>query len=99
MSLHNFSGARLRQSLGLPLVLEYNGSEAWAAANWGDRLVLHDMAISTESAALRNADLVVTVSKVLAEEVVAAGVPQERVLVYPNCTATCRSSYPGPLFG
>ena len=43
------------------------------------------MAVSTESAALRNADLVVTVSKVLAEEVVAAGVPQERVLVYPNC--------------
>ncbi len=85
MSLHDFSGARLRKRLGLPLVLEFNGSEAWAAANWGQKLQLHDAAIASETAALRNADLVVTVSKVLAEPVAKAGVPVERIVTYPNC--------------
>ncbi len=85
MSLHNFSGARLRAALGLPLVLEYNGSEAWAASNWGQRLRLHDEALAAERAALANADLVVTVSKVLGDEVERAGVPSERIVVYPNC--------------
>lgn len=85
MSLHDFSGARLRTRLGLPLVLEFNGSEAWAAANWGQKLQLHDAAIASETAALRNADLIVTVSKVLAEQVAKAGVPPERIVTYPNC--------------
>lgn len=85
MSLHNFSGAVLRRRLGLPLVLEYNGSEAWTAANWGERLRLHDDAVAAERASLRAADLVVTVSKVLGEEIAAAGVPRERIVVYPNC--------------
>ena len=48
MSLHNFSGARLRSELDLPLVLEFNGSEAWAAANWGGKLQLHDAAVAFE---------------------------------------------------
>ncbi|PSM18303.1 hypothetical protein C7T96_10575 [Nitratireductor sp. StC3] len=85
MSLHNYSGARLRERLGLPLVLEYNGSEAWAAANWGERLALHDMAVATEEVSLRSADLVVTVSEVLADEVASKGVARERIVVYPNC--------------
>lgn len=85
MSLHDFSGARLRNRLGVPLVLEFNGSEAWAAANWGQKLQLHDAAIASETAALRNADIVVTVSKVLAEQVAKAGVPAERIVTYPNC--------------
>lgn len=85
MSLHNFSGARLRNHFGIPFVLEYNGSEAWAFANWGEPLALHDIAVAAERVALRNADLVVTVSDVLGQEVAAAGVPAERIVVYPNC--------------
>jgi glycosyltransferase involved in cell wall biosynthesis len=85
MSVHNFTGAMLRRRLGIPLVLEYNGSEAWAAANWSRKLRLHDMAVRTELASLRNADLVVTVSDTLAEEVAAAGVPRHKIVTYPNC--------------
>lgn len=85
MSMHNYSGARLRNRLNIPLVLEYNGSEAWASANWAEKLVFNDMAVAMERIALRNADLVITVSKILGEEVAAAGVPQERIVVYPNC--------------
>ncbi|MDI1264405.1 MAG: glycosyltransferase [bacterium] len=85
MSVHNFTGAMLRRRSGLPLVLEYNGSEAWAAANWQRKLRRHDMAVSAERASLSNADLVVTVSDALAEEVAAAGVSRDRIVVYPNC--------------
>lgn len=85
MSLHNFSGARLRSELGLPLVLEFNGSEAWAAANWSGKLQLHDAAIASEKAALRGADVIVTVSKVLAAQIAEMGIPNERIVTYPNC--------------
>jgi glycosyltransferase involved in cell wall biosynthesis len=85
MSVHNFTGALLRRTLGIPLVLEYNGSEVWAAANWGKKLRLHDMAARAEQVSLLNADLVVTVSDALVDEVVAAGVSPDKVLVYPNC--------------
>lgn len=85
MSLHNFSGARLRAEAKIPLVLEYNGSEAWASANWDRRLQLHDMAVSSETAALRQADLVVTVSDVLGEHVAELGIPRDRIVIYPNC--------------
>jgi glycosyltransferase involved in cell wall biosynthesis len=85
MSVHNFTGAFLRRKLGVPLILEYNGSEAWTAANWNRKLRLHDMAVSTELASLRNADLVVTVSSALAEEVAAAGVHREKIVTFPNC--------------
>jgi glycosyltransferase involved in cell wall biosynthesis len=85
MSLHNFSGALLRMRLGLPLVLEFNGSEAWAAANWNRKLHLHDAAIAAEVAALRNADVIVTVSKVLAMQLWDMEIPPERIVTYPNC--------------
>jgi glycosyltransferase involved in cell wall biosynthesis len=85
MSLHNFSGARMRSEFNIPLVLEYNGSEAWAAMNWSEKLILHDYAVLAERSALRNADVVVTVSEPLREEVLRAGVDPERVVMYPNC--------------
>ena len=85
MSVHNFTGAILRRKLGVPLILEYNGSEAWAAVNWNRRLRLHDMAVQTELVSLRNADLVVTVSDALADEIADAGVSREKIVTYPNC--------------
>ncbi len=85
MSLHNVSGLRLKRRLNLPLILEYNGSEAWAGQNWASKLVLSEAAFAAEYASLRGADLVVTVSDILAREVANAGVPQERIVHYPNC--------------
>lgn len=85
MSTHNFTGAAMRAWADLPCVLEYNGSEAWAAANWTERLQMHELAARAEMVALRHADLVVTVSSVLGDQVKAAGVRPERIVVYPNC--------------
>ncbi|MEM9141009.1 MAG: glycosyltransferase, partial [Pseudomonadota bacterium] len=85
LSLHNLSGTVLADRFGLPLVVEYNGSEAWAAEKWGTRLSLHDAAVATEHATMRRADLVVTISAPLRDEALALGVPADRIVTYPNC--------------
>src|SRR5436190_23009122 len=84
-SLHNFTGPLLGRKLNIPVVLEFNGSEAWAAENWGTRLVLHDAALAAEAIALDSADLIVTVSDELGFELKRRGIPDRRFLVYPNC--------------
>jgi glycosyltransferase involved in cell wall biosynthesis len=84
-SLHNFTGPLLGRKLNIPVVVEFNGSEAWAAENWGTRLALHDAALEAETIALDSADLIVTVSDELGSELKRRGIPDRRVLVYPNC--------------
>jgi glycosyltransferase involved in cell wall biosynthesis len=83
-SLLNDSGAAAARRLGRPLVLEYNGSEVWIARHWSTPLMFEGLAARIEAANLRAADLVVVVSRPLADEVVGRGVPPERVLVNPN---------------
>ena len=83
-SLLNYSGAELAGRLQCPFVLEYNGSEIWVARNWGTPLTFEGLAGRIERANLQSADLVVVVSRALRDEVVAGGVPPERVLVNPN---------------
>jgi glycosyltransferase involved in cell wall biosynthesis len=84
-SLHNFLGPSLGQRLNIPAVVEFNGSEVWAAENWGTPLALHEEAVVTERIALAQADLIVTVSDQLVRELRQRGIPDERILVYPNC--------------
>ena len=85
LSLHNFSGVDLAEEHGVPLVVEYNGSEAWTSANWGQRLALHEAAIATENYTLHSADLIVTVSDQLERELLIKNIPANRILTYPNC--------------
>jgi glycosyltransferase involved in cell wall biosynthesis len=84
-SLHNFVGSHLGRKFDIPVVLEYNGSEAWAAKNWGTKLALHDAAVAAEDVALATADLIVTVSDQLGRELRDRGIPDSRIVVYPNC--------------
>lgn len=83
-SLLNYSGALVARHFGCPFVLEYNGSEVWMARNWATPLVFDALADRIEQLNLFRADLVTVVSKALRDEVVARGVPPERVLVNPN---------------
>ncbi|GHE04532.1 hypothetical protein U879_03515 [Defluviimonas sp. 20V17] len=85
MSLHNISGVGLSREAGVPLVVEYNGSEAWTAANWGQKLTLHDDAVAAERYVVKAADLLVTVSAPLAQELEDLGIPRDRIVMYPNC--------------
>lgn len=85
MSLGNFSGVRLARHLGVPLVLEYNGSEVWVARHWGRPLAFEKAAKLAEETSLRHAQLIVTVSDALRDELLARGVESSRVVIYPNC--------------
>jgi glycosyltransferase involved in cell wall biosynthesis len=85
MSLSTYSGVIASRALEIPLVLEYNGSEAWTSKHWGSALRDHDLAVMAEDACLRHAHLCVTVSDVLRDELLARGVAEERIACYPNC--------------
>lgn len=85
MTVFNFAGVVLSRIWGVPLVLEYNGSEVWCARNWGKAMRFSGLAFSLETICLRHAYRVVVVSQVLADEVVARGVDPGRVICYPNC--------------
>jgi len=85
LSLGNWAGVEASRSARLPLICEYNGSEAWVAKHWGRPLKYHRLAILAETVVLRHSHLVVTVSDVLRNELVERGVSPERIVMYPNC--------------
>jgi glycosyltransferase involved in cell wall biosynthesis len=79
----NVSGAVLARVLHVPLVLEFNSSEVWKGRYWGG-LRLERAAVRVERLNLLAADRVVVVSRVLRDELVAQGVPAQRIVVNPN---------------
>jgi glycosyltransferase involved in cell wall biosynthesis len=85
LSIANYTGMRLSRAFGVPLVVEYNGSEVWVAQNWGTGLRCADLALRAEEQTLKSAQVVVTVSDVLRDELVARGIPADRIVSYPNC--------------
>jgi glycosyltransferase involved in cell wall biosynthesis len=85
LSVGNYTGITLSRNAGVPLVLEYNGSEVWAAKHWGKELITQGLAEDIEAANLQHAHLIVTVSDVLKDELLERGIPAERIVSYPNC--------------
>jgi len=83
-SLNNFTGARLAVEHGVPFVLEYNGSEIWMSRNWGTPLEHETLSTQIEMANFAVADVIVVVSRPMADELIARGVPAEKILVNPN---------------
>ncbi|MCL4079345.1 glycosyltransferase [Coriobacteriia bacterium Es71-Z0120] len=83
-SHNNYCGLALSSALGVPFVLEYNGSEVWMARHWGRPLKHERLAEKIELANLRGADLVVVVSKAMRDELVARGIDPTKILVNPN---------------
>lgn len=78
-----YAGALLSQWLSLPLVLEYNGSEAWVAQHWDPSRFGWWLRLC-EQVSLSQASLIVTVSQALRDELLESGVSAERILVNPN---------------
>jgi glycosyltransferase involved in cell wall biosynthesis len=79
------AGLRVARSLGVPLVLEFNGPEVWVQQHWrGGRMMLGGPLARLERRNLLDASVVVVVSAALRDLVVADGVPPARVLVNPN---------------
>lgn len=84
MTLGNYAGVMVSRALGLPLVLEYNGSEVWISRTWGTPLRYEKLASAAEEACLRHAHLVVTVSAALRGQLIEKGVPEDRIVCHPN---------------
>jgi len=91
-SVNNYTGLRISRTFGVPLVLEYNGSEIWMSRHWGRPLAHEKMSDRIERLNLRAADLVVVVSAAMKDEIVARGVSEDRVLVNPNGVEATRYS-------
>ncbi|MBN8539922.1 MAG: glycosyltransferase [Deltaproteobacteria bacterium] len=85
LSAFNYLGAAISYKYGIPLVVEYNGSEVWVAKNWGRGLRFQKLAEKGEQALLKHAHLVVTISDVLRNELIERGVEPSRIVSYPNC--------------
>ncbi len=83
-SANNYAGVKLARAFGVPLVLEYNGSEIWATRNWGKPMKYEVLAAQIELLNLRAADLVVAVSQALKDELTGRGIEAGKILVNPN---------------
>ena len=77
------AGALLARALAVPLVLEYNGSEVWFADHW-DPARFAPWLRMAEEISLWAASTIVVVSDALKSELIARGLPAERILVNPN---------------
>ena len=84
-ALGSAAGLDLARRLGVPLILEFNGSEIWTSKNWGDgALPMLEALTALEQRNLTDASLIVVVSDVLRDQLVEQGIDERRVLVNPN---------------
>jgi glycosyltransferase involved in cell wall biosynthesis/O-antigen/teichoic acid export membrane protein len=79
----NAAGVLLSAVSGLPLILEYNGSEVWVGRNW-DPIGLFPLLKRFELTNLRCADLIIVVSSTESKNLKAIGVPARKIVVNPN---------------
>jgi glycosyltransferase involved in cell wall biosynthesis len=89
----SIAGALLSRRLKIPLILEYNGSEAWIADHW-DPNPLRLWIGMCEEVTLKSAARIVVVSRVLRDDLVRKGISPARIRVNPNAVDT-NFFYPG----
>jgi glycosyltransferase involved in cell wall biosynthesis/ubiquinone/menaquinone biosynthesis C-methylase UbiE len=83
--LGSFSGAALSRELGIPYILEYNGSEISINRSFGGGGMQYDEIFTkVEDAAFRQATIINVVSQVIKDSLVARGVEAAKILVNPN---------------
>ena len=84
-ALGSYAGLEAARRLGVPLVLEFNGSEIWADKHWGQGQLRNlDLLEPLERRNVAAASLVVVVSEVLKDQLREQGLDPDRVLVNPN---------------
>ena len=94
-ALGNTAGVRAARRLGVPLLLEVNAPRARERAEH-ETLGFRRWAARSERAVLQRADRVLCVTRVLADIVMAAGVPRPRVCVVRNGVDLSRYPAPAP---
>jgi len=91
---YTFFVAKIAKELNIPLVLEFNSFFTWFIKyleknknlfkKFVKRYLLHNMVNQIEFYNLKNASLVVSVSKPLKTDLLRMGIPAEKILVNPN---------------
>lgn len=85
LSIGSYAGVALSRRRSVPLVIEYNGSEAWAARHWGERRLMYEtLAVAAEDVSLKHAHVIVTVSAPLRDELIERRVDPDRIVCHPN---------------
>ncbi|MEX2115418.1 MAG: glycosyltransferase family 4 protein [Bacteroidota bacterium] len=82
-ALFSIGGVILARQLGIPLLLEVNGSEVWARQYWG-RLKLRRLAHYLEKRAFDHASRIFAVSAALKDHIISLGIPDGKIVVNPN---------------
>jgi glycosyltransferase involved in cell wall biosynthesis len=82
-SRFNWTGVVLSAVTGLPLALEFNGSEIWVSRQW-DPIGLLRLLKRFERLNQRAADLIFVVSEVERRNLIDAGVSPAKIIVNPN---------------
>ena len=85
-SMLNIVGLMIARFKRIPLILEFNGSEAWVDANWSGRKKkrMSWFVMYIEDWNVQSADYIIVVSRVLKDMLIARGVAGEKILVNPN---------------
>lgn len=89
-SMNNYAGTEIARERGVPFVLEYNGSEVWVGRHWGRPLKHEALTDRIERLNASAADLIVVVSRALADELAGRGIERGKILVNPNGVDTDR---------
>jgi len=85
LTMGDWVGAEVAERLGIPLIVEYNGSDIWVNRYWGPgQAPFSDDFELAEDIMLRRASFVFTISRVLADQLEGRGVHPERLGWYPN---------------
>jgi glycosyltransferase involved in cell wall biosynthesis/ubiquinone/menaquinone biosynthesis C-methylase UbiE len=85
LCLGNFAAALLSRELGIPYILEYNGSDISMNRSFNGTSLEHEKVfVLAEDAAFRQATIISVVSEVLKETLVARKVDAHKILVNPN---------------
>jgi len=79
----SIAGALLSKRMNVPLILEYNGPQAWIADHW-DPTPFRSLITLCEEVTLRCAARIIVVSDALEAELLERGIPADRIRVNPN---------------
>ena len=88
-SRFSYAGVEAASRAGVPLFLEYNGSEVWMAKHWG-RGQLGDVLERCERLDLAAATRVFVVAEVEKQNLISAGVDAAKIVVNPNGVDTAK---------
>lgn len=85
LCLGNYAGARLSQDLGIPYIVEYNGSEISMMRTFSDRGYTHeDIFLLAETVAFKQATAISVISEAVRDDLLKRGINPRKILVNPN---------------